>query len=233
MFKFLREMAQAIKEGAAEGSEEADREIAIDKEATAAEQRQRVAVFERRLAATPTAERLLTAIAAPYREVFMSELGTARDEERPPVYLFCAGLPDKEVDSWKALLNRDFDIEDGDDAAAFVNAFMDTIGEGEATRPEAAVWLVRAAHVATGAVGAGHVEPGRVMDWAAALIPIAADHFTSWSDMGAAFLEGEKSAPGSNMLGRTFLARAVKRLNEDARSPWVKLDWPATGAVPR
>lgn len=229
LLKFLREMVQAIKEGAAEGSEEADWEIAIEKEAKAAEQRGRVSVLERRLAATPTAERLLSAIAAPYREVFMSELSAAKDEERPPIYLFCAGLPDKEVESWKSLLNRDFDIEDGDDAAAFVDAFVETIGDGEATKPEAAVWLVRAAHVATGAVGAGYVEPGRAADWATALVPIAAGHFTGWSDLAVAFLEGEKSAPGSNILGRKFLARAVNRLREDARSPWVKLDWPAAG----
>lgn len=229
MFKFLRDMAQAIKEGAAEGSAEADREIALEKEAKAAGQRQHVAVLERQLAATPNAERLLAAIAAPYREVFMSELGAAKDEGRPPVYLFCTGLPAKEVESWKSLLNRDFDIEDGEDAAAFVDALLETIGEGEVTKAAAAVWLVRAAHVATAAVGVGYVEPGRAMDWAGALIPIAADHFASWSDLGASFLEGEKSAPGSNMLGRKFLTNAVSRLNADARSPWAKLDWPATG----
>jgi hypothetical protein len=230
LFKFLGEMVKAIQEGAAEGSAEADREIAIDREAKAAEKRQHVAVLERRLAATPTAERLLSAIAAPYREVFMSELGSAKDEERPPVYLFCAALPDKEVESWKSLLNRDFDIEDGDDAAALVDVFLETVGEGEATKPEAAVWLVRAAHVATGAVGTGFVEPGRALDWADALVPIAAAYFTAWSDLGAAFLEGERSAPGSNVLGRKFLVRAVKRLNEDERSPWTKLDWPAAEA---
>lgn len=226
MFRFFKEMIDAIKEGAAEGIEEADREIATDKEAASAEQRRRVAALERRLATTSTTERLLCAIASPYREVFLNELGAATDEDRPPIYLFCSDLPEKEIESWRSLLARDFDVGDGGDAAALVEALRNTIEEGVGD-PDAAVLLVRAAHVASGAAGVGLVDRDLALGWANTLVELARGRFGSWAALGAAFLEGERSAPGSNMLGRKLLARVVKRLGDDERSPWRKLAWPS------
>lgn len=225
MFKFLKEMFDAVKEGASKGLAEANQEIAAEAAAKAEKKAQGVAALARRLATTPHAERMATALAAPYRETFLVELESAANDQRPAVYLFCAGLADHEVTGWKELLERDFDMASGTDAKMVIHALTDRISAAT-SNPAAAVAACRAAHVATGAAGVGYVAIGQALDWCAPLVDLAASRFASWNEFGQAFLAGEASAPGSNLLGRKFLARAVKRLDENAASPWRSVPWP-------
>jgi hypothetical protein len=225
MFKFLKEMVDAVKEGvaeaAAESKQEAGEAAAIKEKAD----KELVADFERLLATTSQPERMAAALAAPYRETFLSEFSTAADTRRPPLFLFSASLPEKEVEEWKSLLNRDFDIDDAEGAQVIMTALLADL-KPDTDPGEVAVSIVRAAHIVTGAAGVGYIGIGQALEWAEPLAQMAASRFDSRSAYGQAFLAGEAKAAGSNFLGRKFLAGAVKRLQDDPASPWKSVAWP-------
>ena len=225
MFKFLREMVDAVREGAAEGLEEARQEAAV---AAAAQQQlnvERSSQIERQLTLTSQPERIAAALAAPYRETFLAELASAAAESRLPLYLLCTRLPDHEVTEWRSLLQRDFDIDDADSARATAAALVSGITPATDSG-DVALLVVRAAHILTGAAGVGYISAGQAMEWAAPLTALAASRFDAWASFGQAFLRGEATAPGSNLLGRKVLANAVKRLQEQPASPWQTVAWP-------
>lgn len=223
MFGFLKDMIAAVREGASEALVEAREEADADKAAKAAADAREAAALRTRLALASPKERIVAALAAPYRETFLGELAAARGEKRPPIYLSCADLPENEIASWKKLIARDFDVEDAEGAEAIVAALIAS-ADG-ATDGACAVALVRACHVATGAAGVGYVDVPQVLAWAAPAGTTAAERFGSWHDYGRAFLLGERDAAGSNVLGRKVLARAVERLGSDDASPWRTLAW--------
>lgn len=228
MFRFLKEMVDAIREGAAEGIAESRQEAAQAAALKDQQAAQHASDVEQRLAMTPQPERLAAALAAPYRETFLGELSSAAADGRVPLFLFSASLPDAEVVEWKSLLQRDFDIEDADSSRAVMTALVGGVTPATDSG-ELAVSIVRAAHVATGAAGVGFITAGQATDWAAPLTALAASRFDGWPAFGQAFLAGEAHAAGSNFLGRKVLANAVKRLLDDAASPWQSVTWPQPG----
>ena len=225
MLGFLKDMISAVREGASEGLAEAREEIDAEKAGKAAVAGKQAAALKTRLALAPPMERLITALAAPYRETFLNELSTAADAKRQPVYLFCMDLPGDEVTSWQKLMARDFDVGSAEEAQAITRALIEN-GDG-ATNARCAVSLVRACHVAAGAAGIGYVDVPEALAWATPAAVLAAKRFPSWYEYGQAFLLGERDAAGSNVLGRKFLARTVERLSNDDTSPWRVLAWPA------
>lgn len=225
MFKFLKDMVDAIKEGAAEGAAEAKEEAGAAAAAKEKSMSEGAAEAERLLALTSQPERVATALAAPYRETFLDEFSNAADQKRPPVYLFSASLPDNEIKSWKSLLNRDFDIENAEDAEIVIEALIADITPETATG-DVAVAVVRSAHIATASAGVGFIGAGQALEWSRPLVELAAARFSSWPEFGQAFLTGEAKAAGSNFVGRKVLAGAVKRLIDDPAGPWQTLDWP-------
>jgi hypothetical protein len=225
MIAFLKDMVAALKEGAAEGIIEANQEIEAEKAVKAAATAQEIAALRKRAAVASPMERIVTALAGPYRETFLDELGAAKAADRPPVYLLCMDLSSDEHASWKKLLKRDFDIDDGADAERLAAALVEAAQtfDGDA----AAVALTRACHIAAGAAGVGYVDVAQAVGWVASAIPTAAGRFGSWSAFGEAFLRGERGAAGSNVLGRKFLTRGIRRLQDDPASPWQTITWPA------
>ncbi len=231
MFKFLKDLVDAFKEGASEGLAEAKEELAAKKAVETNETAAQLEAVQRRLATTPQTEKTAAALAAPYREVFLSELSKATDESRPPVFLFCIALPDSEITDWKRLLERDFGIRDSNDAIALASALTAGMG-ADADLGQVAVSLVRAAHAVTGAAGVGYLPAAKAAECCEPLAAMAAARFSSWHALGDAFIEGEAKAQGSNFLGRKFIAKAVKRLCDDARSPWQLVAWPSPTPAP-
>ena len=225
MFAFLKDMLAAVREGGSEGLAEARDEIEAEKAAKALATTEHLSSLKKRLALAPPMERIVTALAAPYRETFLAELAAAANDTRPPIYLLCTDLPAKELRSWKTMIARDFDVTDADGAEALTRALVelaDSLPESEC-----AVSLVRACHVAAGAAGLGYVDADRALIWAAPAVASAAKRFASWEAYGQAFLQGESATAASNVLGRKVLARTVHRLAEDPTSPWRTLAWPA------
>ncbi|RZI96671.1 MAG: DUF1266 domain-containing protein [Haliea sp.] len=221
MFKFFKELVDSAKEGLAEAKAELAEEQAAKDEAG----RAATSVLIDRLAATSPREAFAVALAAPYRQVFLRELSTATREERPAVYLRCMAIPDGEIEDWKKLLDRDFSVTDALGAQTTVADMvdqLDTLDSDEAL----ALWLVRASHLATGSAAVGYVPVGEALEWLAPALQAAIDNFNDWESFGQAFLAGEPTAPGSNVLGRKFLAGAVDSLLKDPLSPWVGDTWP-------
>ena len=224
MFAFLKDMIAAVREGASEGLAEAQEEIDAEKAGKASAAAEQLSALKTRLALASPAERILTALAAPYRETFLGELAAATASARAPVHLLCMDLPANEQRSWQTMIARDFDVEDAVAAEALTRALIDTADD--APEGECAVSLVRACHVAAGAAGLGYVDVDRALIWTAPAVMMAAERFSSWDVYGQAFLQGERSAAGSNVLGRKVLARTVQRLADNPLSPWRTLAWP-------
>jgi hypothetical protein len=224
MLGFLKEIIAALKEGAAEGLAEANSEIAADKAAGAAAAEHEAATLRKRVALASPMERIVTALAAPYRETFLSELAAAKAADRQPTYLLCMDLPPKEPASWKGLLERDFDITDADTAEHVTLGLIKLARTSD--QDIAAVKLTRACHIAAGAAGVGYVDVARALAWSAPAVVVAAETFASWTEYGEAFLRGERDSAGSNVLGRKFLASGVRRLTDDPASPWRTIAWP-------
>lgn len=225
MFAFLKDMIAAVREGASEGLAEAREEIDAEKASKTLDVTERLSALKTRLALAPPMERIVTAFAAPYRETFLGELAAAATETRPPIHLLCMDLPTKELNYWKTLIARDFDVEDAESAEVLTRALLEKARD--APEEQCAVSLVRACHVAAGAAGLGYTDADQALIWAAPAISIAAARFASWNAYGQAFLHSERDAAGSNVLGRKVLARTVQRLVDDPISPWRTLTWPA------
>lgn len=230
MFKFFKELVDSAKEGLAEAKAELAEEAAAEQAGKAAALQAANAPLLARLAAAPPAEVFAVALAAPYRQVFLRELGTARLEERPAVYLRCTDIPEKETGDWKKLLERDFSVTDAFSAQIAVEEIADKL-DGLEDDAALALWLVRCSHLATGAAAVGYVTPEKAVAWLAPVLQSAVDNFADWETYGACFLAGEPDAPGSNVLGRKFLAGAVDSLLKDDLSPWVTERWPAGAAL--
>jgi len=226
MFKFFKELLDSAKEGMAEGRAELAQEAAQE---AALAQSTRVEL-EARLARASDFERFAVALAAPYRQTFAPDLADAHEAQRAPVYLMCVDVAPKEVASLKKLLARDFSVEDGDDAEATVLAMVESLAseEGEA----AALWIARAAHLATGAAAVGLVAAEDALEWLVPVVEQAVHLCDGWESYGQAFLVGERGAPGSNIVGRKLLQGVVEKLGADPISPWRTLPWPSGDALP-
>ena len=222
MFKFLKELVDSAKEGLAEGKAEA-----AQKEADyQAAQQQNSAALAGRLAASSRFENFAVALAAIYRETFAPDLALARAEQRVAIHLLCIGIRPNEVESWKKLLERDFSVTDGEQAKAVVTEIVDGL-VSNASDEDLALWIGRAAHLATGAAAVGYVNDATALDWLEPVVEVAIGRFSSWDHYAKSFLAGERNAPGSNFVGRKVLASKAQRLLDDERSPWKTVAWPA------
>ncbi|RZI69471.1 DUF1266 domain-containing protein [Variovorax guangxiensis] len=225
MFKFFKELLDSAKEGMAEGRAELAQEAA---EAAALAESTR-AELAARLARASAFERFAVALAAPYRQTFAADLRDAHEAQRAPVYLMCVDIAPKELDSFEKLLARDFSVEDGDDAEATVLAMAESL----ALEPDesAALWIARTTHLATGAAAVGHVTAEDALEWLVPVVERAVRSYESWESYGQAFLAGERSAPGSNIVGRKLLQGVVEKLGNDEISPWRTVPWPSAGTL--
>jgi hypothetical protein len=222
VFKFLKEWVDSAKEGLAEARPELAQEAAEKAAKSEAASAEILARLERASAL----EKFAVSLAAPYRQAFMRELGAARREERPAIFLTCIDLPDGELASWKKLLERDFSVDGAanaqDTVAAMVASLLD-----ETDPDAAAVLIARATHLATGAAALGYASHAQVLQWLEPVAASAAARFDGWKPYGEAFLTGERDAPGSNALARKLLRGVVDSLVADPVSPWVSIPWPS------
>jgi len=221
MFKLFKELIDSVKEGMAEGKAELAQEAA-EREA---KQQEGNAPLEARLAASSRFENFAVALAAVYRETFASDLRDAEEMKRSAVHLLCIGIPEKEIGSWKKLLDRDFSVTDEESAKATVATIVGELAT-QANDGDLALWIGRAAHLATGAAAVGHVEPTKALEWLVPAVELAIERFSGWDDYARNFLLGEREAPGSNFVGRKLLASVTEKLLASERSPWKTVTWP-------
>jgi chromosome condensin MukBEF ATPase and DNA-binding subunit MukB len=158
------------------------------------------------------------ALAAIYRQTFAPDLDEAREAQRSAVHLLCIGIPADEVEAWKKLLARDFSVTNGEEARATVEEMVDSL-TSQASDADRALWVGRAAHLATGAAAVGYTDAVEALDCLEPAVELAVGCFDSWDNYAQSFLAGERNAPGSNVIGRKVLASVAKKLLEDELSP--------------
>lgn len=230
MFGFLKELVASAKEGIDEAKQEFAEEQAAAAGRTRAEQEAYAASLAAEVAAASGEERSAVALGAVYRETFLQELNAARKQERPASYLHVATLPPDEVSGMGSLLRRDFGARD---EASVVDA-ADTLAQGLGLDEEADALLIsRGCWLVTAAMGAGLLDPDRMLELTQPFVLHAGRTYTSWADYGQQFLAGEREAPGSNPIGRRALARTIDSLLTTPGSPWHDQPWPGqTGPTP-
>lgn len=222
MIKFFKELFDSAKEGAAEAKAELAQEASTASNALLERQASQLAAWS----ATSDFERFSVALAAPYRHVYSSELRDAKSESRTAYGLQNIGLLSESEREWKNLLKRDFSVTDSASAAAIICKMEAVILEPDLLdNDQAAVWLVRSSYVIFTSAALRYVTNQQAFDLIEPLAVEAARRFTSWQDLGASFLRGEKNVPGSNVFGRKVLADAIKELLSNEFSPWVELTW--------
>lgn len=222
MFKFFKELVDTVKEGMAEGRAELAQETA-DRQAA---QQENNAALAARLAASSRFENFAVALAAVYRQTFAPDLKEAREAQRSAVHLMCVGIPPDEVEAWKKLLARDFSVSNGDEAESAVTEIVDGLA-AQASDDDLALWIGRAAHLATGAAAVGYTSAEEALDWLEPAMELAIERFSGWDHYAQSFLAGERNAPGSNVVGRKLLASVAEKLLSDELSPWKTVAWPA------
>lgn len=221
MFKLFKELIDSVKEGMAEGKAELAQEAA-EREAR---QQEGNAALEARLTASSRFENFAVALAAVYRETFAPDLRDAEEMKRSAVHLLCVGIPEKEIEPWKKLLDRDFSVTDGEEAEATVATIVGELAT-QGNDADLALWIGRASHLATGAAAVGHVGSEKALEWLVPVVALAVGRFNGWDDYARNFLAGEREAPGSNFVGRKLLASVTEKLLENERSPWKTVAWP-------
>ena len=228
MFKFLKEMIDSVREGAAEAKAELAQEAA-EKEAAdkATNEAARVKLGE-----TSAYEKFLVSLGAPYKQTYTRELTAAARDEVPVVYLYCIGLPPSEkVPEFKSMLERDFGVTDLASLQVAYMALLSTEIDPDVpvdSKAELALSIARASYLVCTGAAVGYLAPAHALSMTEPLVKQAMARFDSWADFGEHFVAGEKTAPGNNVLGSGFLKRSVDALLSHELGPWKHLAWPVS-----
>lgn len=229
MFKFIKELWGSLTEGINEGIEEAKREkLAKD------------GLKESLIRSPLTLEKHAIAFACPFREIMINSLDSGFS-----AHLYGFGhLSDKEKDSLKSLLIRDFGITDGKTALVAIGSLIgpwtdqdkeETQEQAEALEAFRSVEYVTFScstsfYILTSAIELGYLdqkeEEGVMESLANAILDL---DLNSWEDFGNMFMAGEKIVGINNPAGRRFFKTSIKRLLNDEKSPWVNMPWENVG----
>ena len=221
MFKVLKELMGAWREGAAEAKAEAELEEAkkLETHATLSAQMQ----------ATPAFEQFVMALGAPYRQSFTRELSSAKRDERPAIYLCSFALPpDEKPETWRGLLERDFSITDEASLREVLAGVREVVSVAADASDHAtvALWVARVGHIVSAGHAVGMISNKHACELAFPFVLAAMKSFDGWTPYSAAFLQGDSDE--SNMLSRKLMASSVQALKDSELSPWATVSWPTT-----
>lgn len=204
MFKFFKEIKEAIKEGL----EEAKAEVIAENEAKE-EIQNRVLSQE-----MPDIENISLALSCPFREML-----TTGDNLR----LFAFGqMDEKEKQSFRKLLYRDFEIQDEASMKQAIDK-MDNMLNAEGISNT----VFRAAiniYIITSSADLGFITFADYQEKCQKNIEEITmnEAIDSWEAFAEQFMEGECI---NNTLGRKLLQSSMKKLLNEKDSPWVIFPW--------
>lgn len=204
MFKFFKEIKEAIQEGIAEANEE----LAEEKKQEEEQEKQILSL------GNPSVENIAIAFSCPFRDVLTK--GTV-------LRLFNFGmLSEDEKESFKSILYRDFKIKD----AYSVKEALDSISESvDGENDVHAVFLLAIKiYMITSSVEVGFISFADYEKCCKEYIRsiVCNDNVYSWESFGKAFMDGECI---NNILGRQVLKSSIRRLLTDKISPWIIFSW--------
>lgn len=223
MFKVLKELMGAWREGAAEAKAEAEQEEAkkLETHARLSAQMQDIPAFEQ----------FVMALGAPYRQSYTRELSSAKRDERPAIYLCTFALPpDEKPQTWRGLLERDFSITDETSLREVLAGVREVVNAAAEAGDHAAValWVARVGHIVSAGHAVGMISNKHACELAFPFVLAAMKSFDGWTAYSAAFLKGDADSDESNMLSRKLMAGSVQALKESELSPWASVTWPTT-----
>lgn len=209
MFKFIKELIGAVKEGIAEGQAEYETEKKAKQKASSE------AIAKAREQVAPTIENASIALSCPFRSVL-----TTGDDMR---LIEFGWLSESEKKDFRKVLKRDFGLEQADDVSRVIYTIEEAYSDEESL--ERSVFLAGLnLYILTSVVEVGYQSFSEVENHCRKLIDkICNDaHVESWQHFASLFMEGECI---NNAVGRKFLNKNIKSLLENESSPWRVFSW--------
>lgn len=213
MFKFIKELIESFKEGIEEGKAELKAEEQAEYEAVEG----LISKFKEQ--GNPTLENLFLALSCPFRSVLT--LGE-------PIRLMEFGhLEEKEVESLRKLLKRDFGIKDAADVSNVLEELEDAHDE-EDNLARSVFLLGLNLYILTSAVEVGYITFEEIEDFCNEEVSFISSHVDSWQQFGELFMKGECI---NNAIGRLFLKKNIQLLLKKKTSPWCIFSWESISNV--
>ena len=213
MFKFIKEIIESFKEGVTEGKAELEAEKQAEYEAVHG----LISKFKEQ--GNPTLENLFLALSCPFRSVLT--LGE-------PIRLMEFGhLEEKEVESLKKLLKRDFGIKDAADVSNVLEELEDAHDE-EDNLARSVFLSGLNLYILTSAVEVGYITFEEIEDFCNEEVSFISSHVDSWQQFGELFMKGECI---NNAIGRLFLKKNIQLLLKKKTSPWCIFSWESISNV--
>lgn len=209
MFKYIKELIEAIKEGLTEGEAE------YEAEKRAQSQVDSEAIQKVKQQDEPTIENVSIALSCPFRSLLTS--GSVMR------LLEFGWLTDNERKSFKKILKRDFGLKDSDDVFQVMDALDESYGDDESL--ERSVFLAGLnLYVLTSAVEVEYLSFSDVESLCSKQIGMICKdaHVESWAHYASLFMEGECI---NNAIGRKFLKKNINSLLTEDSSPWQIFPW--------
>lgn len=213
MFKFIKELIESFKEGIEEGKAELKAEEQAEYEAVEG----LISKFKEQ--GNPTLENLFLALSCPFRSVLT--LGE-------PIRLMEFGhLEEKEVESLRKLLKRDFGIKDAADVSNVLEELEDA-HDKEDNLARSVFLSGLNLYILTSAVEVGYITFEEIEDFCNEEVSFISSHVDSWQQFGELFMEGECI---NNAIGRLFLKKNIQLLLKKKTSPWCIFSWESISNV--
>lgn len=213
MFKFIKEIIESFKEGITEGKAELEAEKQAEYEAVEG----LISKFKEQ--GNPTLENLFLALSCPFRSVLT--LGE-------PIRLMEFGhLEEKEVESLRKLLKRDFGIKDAADVSNVLEELEDAHDE-EDNLARSVFLSGLNLYILTSAVEVGYITFEEIEDFCNEEVSFISSHVDSWQQFGELFMKGECI---NNAIGRLFLKKNIQLLLKKKTSPWCIFSWESISNV--
>ncbi len=207
MFKFIKELIESFKEGIKESKAELKAEEQAEYQAV----HELISKFKQQ--GKPTLENLSLALSCPFRSVLTSG---------EPIRLMEFGqLKEKEVESLRKLLKRDFEIKDATDVFNVLEELEDAHDEED--NLSRSVFLSGLnLYILTSSVEVGYIAFEEIEELCREEISFISSHVDSWQQFGELFMEGECI---NNAAGRLFLKKNIQLLLKEETSPWYIFSW--------
>jgi len=245
MFKFLRELLNAAKEGMHEAKDE------LTLKAEEEKREESLAIDNNILLDIPYEEQFGNALGAAFRVIVFGDwftvFGSTGDDGNYPIHLYQFGNYPK-IDQYRSdfikLLKRDFGITDTDSCLEMLSSYFSLLGiektgtalEGKNGKIDTAVWDISkvgvnafivavASHITTSATDVGYLSKPVALDVLRKLSVYAKKHFSDWLLFSDHFLEGEDQVGLNSKIGKSYLKRYIGYLKEKKGSPWNNVAW--------
>ncbi len=251
MFKFLKEIADSIKEGI----EEAKQELAEEQSERDSNIKENFVDPIQFIKQISHEEKFGLALGAPFRVVIFGDwfsiFGNSIEDDAYPLHLYQFGeYPNKAeyLADLGMVLERDFLITDGNSCLQNVACFFELAGLDrcgtvlEVVDAQAAYGLFEPlwdtdqegvnallcatmSHIISASTDCDLLEKSAALILMQRVSELAERHYVSWDDYATGFLLGDKNIGLNNKRGRKYLTKYLAYLKDKKGSPWNNVEW--------